>query len=219
VAKAAVLPKAHPDYPGLSVPGAVTVVVVPDGQPAARPARPAGPQPTQDLLDRVYRELDALRPLGTELFVAPPRYAAIEVRVRIDRVEGVSDSQARDGVEKAVEQYLSPVPQPPPRPAPALPAPAGRPPSGGPKRKPPEFPRGWPFDEPFIPSRLYGIVLAATDDDGRPLVRSVTDLAFTVNGQKGDIRTPYNFGPGELPVGRAEVEVQLPRTSGEERPE
>lgn len=216
VAKAAVLPLAHPDYPGLTVPGAVTVVVVPDDPPEGRDGRPAGPQPTQDLLDRVYRDLDAVRPLGTELFVAPPRYRPVEVRARVEPADGVAESQARDAVRKAVEDYLAPVRRPDPKPAPALPAPAGQAPAGRPAPKPPEHPRGWPFGQEFIPSRLYPVILGAAGDDGRPLVRSA-EFEFTIGGEPGDMSRPYRFDADELPVGQAEVDVTPPRTTDEDR--
>jgi predicted phage baseplate assembly protein len=213
VAKATAIPHTHPDYPGLRVPGAVTLVAVPTDSPLDQNDRPVGPQPTQALLDRVYRELYAVCPLGTELFVAPPRYRKIEVEVRVDAANSVSEAEARDGVRQAIERYLSPVPVPRPRPAPTLPTPASRPPVGPPAVKPPVFPQGWPFNEPFVPSRLYAVILDATTDDGRPLARSVTALDFTVGVEKGELDKTYTFDADELPVGRAEVRVGLPGVS------
>ena len=43
--EATVVPRRHPDYPEFDVPGAVTVVIVPEDLSPK-------PQPTQDLLDR-----------------------------------------------------------------------------------------------------------------------------------------------------------------------
>ncbi len=54
VAKAAVLERRHPHYPGADIPGAVTVAVVPDGMPA-------GSYPSPALIEHVARELGRLR--------------------------------------------------------------------------------------------------------------------------------------------------------------
>ena len=55
VAKASVLPLHHPHYPAMEVPGAVTVVVVPDQIPLG-PDENQRPIPTQDLLERTFQD-------------------------------------------------------------------------------------------------------------------------------------------------------------------
>jgi predicted phage baseplate assembly protein len=76
VKQAVALPARHPDYPGITVPGAVTVIVVPDStdQP---------PQPSAELLARICRALDKVRLLTTEVYVAAPGFVEIRVEARL----------------------------------------------------------------------------------------------------------------------------------------
>lgn len=213
VAKATALERRHPDYPGLDVPGTVTVVVVPD---AVAPAEDGAPQvartpmPTQELLDRVARTLGRLRTVGCELFVTGPRYRTIEVRARVVAADGVSDGAARDGVRKAVEDFLAPVPRPVPKAPTAVPAPAD---AARPVKKPARrYPFGWPFREPFYPSQLYGVVLDAADDAGARFVRNVLGITVAVDGVRCDIGTPVRFDHDDwadaLPACVAVVEAE-----------
>jgi hypothetical protein len=78
IARAHAIPLYHPDFPGHAVPGAVSVIVVPqlDGPT---------PLPSAHTLERVCAHLGEHRTLTTELFVLPPRYrevsAAVEIRL------------------------------------------------------------------------------------------------------------------------------------------
>lgn len=64
-ARAYALPRVHPSYPGVEVPGSVTVLVVPDAPGAA-------PMPTQTTLTNIARALDVERLITTEVHVGPP---------------------------------------------------------------------------------------------------------------------------------------------------
>ncbi len=77
VARAHALPLAHPSYPDVAVPGAVTVLVVPD-------APGPSPTPAPATLAAVCAWLDAHRLITTEVFATAPRYR--EVRVVADLV-------------------------------------------------------------------------------------------------------------------------------------
>jgi predicted phage baseplate assembly protein len=71
VARVAVLPGFHPDYPCWDALGVVTVVVVPRcGNP---------PRPSSDFLAFVERRLRRRRPLTTELHVVGPTYVRVDV--------------------------------------------------------------------------------------------------------------------------------------------
>jgi predicted phage baseplate assembly protein len=62
----------HPDYPGVTVPGAVTVMIIPDS--TDRP-----PKPSAELLTSVGRAIDRVRLITTEVYVASAAF--IEIRV------------------------------------------------------------------------------------------------------------------------------------------
>src|SRR6185369_6125193 len=79
----------HPDHPCRQVPGAVTVFIVPQ-VPREEPdeelresAFVAAPVPDPGALQAVRARLDAARLVTTELFVAPPRYRPVSLRVTV----------------------------------------------------------------------------------------------------------------------------------------
>lgn len=96
VARAKALPLHHPDFPGVEVPGVVSVIVVP-GVP--------GPAPTPNAatLRSVCKYLDARRLLTTEVHVLAPRYRVI--RVQADLV--VEDTADLAAVQRAAAQSLT----------------------------------------------------------------------------------------------------------------
>src|SRR5206468_1114811 len=65
IARAKALPLRHPDFPGVEVPGVVSVIVVPDVPVPA-------PIPNAATLRSVCAYLDARRLLTTEVYVVPP---------------------------------------------------------------------------------------------------------------------------------------------------
>jgi predicted phage baseplate assembly protein len=101
VARARALPLTHPDHRGVAVPGSVTVVVVPAADEAA-------PRPSPDLLDAVYRHLDAVRPVATELHVVGPRYRRLRVVCRVEAEPAASFDTVALAVAAAVDAALSP---------------------------------------------------------------------------------------------------------------
>ena len=102
VGRARALPLAHPQFPGVQVPGAVTVIVVPDSD-----ARP--PVPSEALLRTVCEALDRRRLLGTELFVVAPRYVSVSVSAQVVVRDDASPAAVREGVESAITGYLDPL--------------------------------------------------------------------------------------------------------------
>jgi hypothetical protein len=76
VRQARAIASRHPDYPGVDVPGAVTVVIVPDS--TDRP-----PKPSAELIESVCRALDKLRLLTTEVYVSAPTFVEIRVEARL----------------------------------------------------------------------------------------------------------------------------------------
>ncbi|MFC4158640.1 putative baseplate assembly protein [Chitinimonas lacunae] len=79
VARARALPLYHPAFPAVAVPGAVSVLVVPQASDPLRPLDDPAPQPTEGLLRQVCAELDARRLATTELYVIAPSYRLLRL--------------------------------------------------------------------------------------------------------------------------------------------
>ena len=96
---------ASPDFPGVSVPGAVTVVIVPVATAAGDM-----PVPAQELKEAVARHLDAMRPVTAEVYVDGPVYRQVQVTARIEIVPSASPDQVSLAIMGALNEYLSPLP-------------------------------------------------------------------------------------------------------------
>jgi predicted phage baseplate assembly protein len=102
VKRAEVLPLAHPGFPGVKVPGAVSVIVVPDSKAAA-------PMPSDALLGAICRQLDEHRLLTTELFVVAPRYVPVSIDAEVVAEDAADPGKVRQDVEEAIAKYLHPL--------------------------------------------------------------------------------------------------------------
>jgi predicted phage baseplate assembly protein len=101
VANATALANTHPDFPGTSVPGAVTVVIVPDtgGTP---------PLLSSDLIASVCSRLEPHRLITTEVYVKGPDYREIRVEAFVQAQPASSfDSIARN-IKKGLDALLNP---------------------------------------------------------------------------------------------------------------
>jgi predicted phage baseplate assembly protein len=96
------LPLFHPDFPGVEVPGVVTLIVVPD---EAGPA----PLPGEGLLRAVCSCLDRHRLLTTELHVAPPAYLPIRVTAGIVAPPGADTAELREAAVAALDGFFHPL--------------------------------------------------------------------------------------------------------------
>ena len=103
VAQALTLPCFDPEHPGVDVPGAVTVVVLPDSTWASCPWLP---KPSDALLDEVYHQLMPRRMVTTELIVVAPRFheLKIEISVWVDPEVGVEIAirELRQAIDEAL---------------------------------------------------------------------------------------------------------------------
>ena len=91
----------HPDYPGVEVPGAVTVLVVADSD-----QRP--PSPSAELIRSICKAFEAVRLITTEVYVAAPTFLEIRVEARIFAApESAFDRVASDARAK-LDDFLSP---------------------------------------------------------------------------------------------------------------
>jgi predicted phage baseplate assembly protein len=101
VKRAKALPLAHPQFPGIKVPGAISVIVVPDAEDEV-----VAPTPSDGLLRLVCAYLDARRLLTTEVYVVAPRYVTVEIDVQIVVRDEVDPGAVREEVEKKLGDYF-----------------------------------------------------------------------------------------------------------------
>ncbi|MFI7124739.1 hypothetical protein ACIBQ1_03545 [Nonomuraea sp. NPDC050153] len=103
IARADVAVGLHPATPCDSVPGAVTVVIVP-GVPAGVPA----PMPDPGAVAAVTAALEAARLICTEIFVRGPRYRPVELAVAL--ASAVADPAGlRERLTQGLGRYLDPL--------------------------------------------------------------------------------------------------------------
>jgi hypothetical protein len=137
-APGALIERAHaaagytPKFPGASIPGVVTVFIVP-------PLTDAGPpMPTGEALRAVVNELSQNHALiGIEIIASAPRYERIRTEVRILLKDGSAPDQTVTAVEDFLNRYLHPL-------------------TGGADGD------GWPFGGPIIHSDLLKRLAAVT---------------------------------------------------------
>jgi predicted phage baseplate assembly protein len=101
VARAKALPLAHPQFPDVKVPGAITVIVVPDADKSV-----AAPMPSDGLLRQVCAYLDSRRLLTTEVYVTAPRYVVVEVDAEIVVTDDADPGAVREAVEAVLGDYF-----------------------------------------------------------------------------------------------------------------
>ncbi len=101
VAEATAVPLAHPDHPGVEVPGAVTVVVVPDHDDYP-------PRASDELIAHVCRGLESFRLLTTEVYVKGAEFQSIQVVARVSAPPHASGDAVARGVARALDEFLSP---------------------------------------------------------------------------------------------------------------
>jgi len=102
VGRAFAMPLFHPGFPGVKVPGAVTVIVVPD-------ADVPNPMPSDGTIRTVCAYLNQRRLLTTELFVIPPTYQRVEVQVQVIAQNSADLAQVQQTVEQALLRYFHPL--------------------------------------------------------------------------------------------------------------
>jgi hypothetical protein len=134
VARACAVPLAHPDFPEISVPGAVSVLVV----PMVTQPGDALPLPTPALKEAVALHLDGMRPITAEVYVDSPHYREVQVTARIEIQPYASPDAIGDAVRAALTQFLSPLPV---------------------RRDDGSFSTPRSFGEDFYPTSLYRVIL------------------------------------------------------------
>jgi predicted phage baseplate assembly protein len=102
VRRAKALPLYHPDFPGVPVPGVVSVIVVPDGDDPA-------PVPSDITLRAVCAYLNAHRLVTNELYVLPPRYRQVQVRAEIVVRPEADLAEVNRALAARLVEYLDPL--------------------------------------------------------------------------------------------------------------
>jgi predicted phage baseplate assembly protein len=102
VKRAKALPEYHPQFPDVRVPGAVSVIVVPDSDDEA-------PVPSEGLLRTVCACLDARRTLTAELFVMKPHYQQVHVSVDIVVSDDADLTEVAERVDLGLRNYFHPL--------------------------------------------------------------------------------------------------------------
>jgi predicted phage baseplate assembly protein len=161
VRRAKALPLFHPDFPGVKVPGTVSVIVVPDAQDTE-----TQPTPSEGTLRTVCAYLDARRVLTTELFVLKPSYQQVRIRADIVARDNADVAEVHDTIVQKLVDYFH-----------AL--------RGG------EDGQGWPFGGTIHYSRVYqhvfgvsgvdsiaSLVIVLNDEE----MKECTDVPIAANG-------------------------------------
>jgi predicted phage baseplate assembly protein len=102
IAKATAIPLMHPDHLGVEVPGAITIVVVPDSEDVP-------PQPSQAQLEQVCRYLEPRRLLTTELYVKGPEYQKIRVMAHVSAQPYAAFDDVARRVKDELNAFLDPL--------------------------------------------------------------------------------------------------------------
>jgi predicted phage baseplate assembly protein len=102
IARAKALPLVNPNFPGIQVPGSVTVVIVPN---VVSPR----PMPSPGLLRTVCAYLDQRRVITTELYVAAPTYVSVGIAIEVVAQADADVAQVQQAVETAIGTFLDPL--------------------------------------------------------------------------------------------------------------
>jgi hypothetical protein len=141
VARAKVVANFNPQLPQLSLPGEVTVVVVPQpAPPAAFPQSPP-PTPSDGFRSTVLNHLDTRRLVTTNIHVIGPRYVPVAVRCRVFLKKGAAEKETSESIKKRLDEFLDPI-------------------RGGPERH-----TGWPFGRSVFPSEIHQQLARVTGVD------------------------------------------------------
>jgi predicted phage baseplate assembly protein len=105
VRRAHALPLYHPQFPGVEVPGVVTVIVVPEVDETVN----WPPMPSESTLKAVCAYLNQRRLLTTEVIVAPPKYVQVAVEATVILHGAADPAEVKTKVEAALNRFLHPL--------------------------------------------------------------------------------------------------------------
>lgn len=136
VARAKVMANFNSNLKCLTLPGEVTVVVVPQPAPRAASAKRTDskatpPDPSKGFLSTVRNHLETRRLVTTNIHVIGPQYVPVIVRCRVFLKKGASAKDTLESIGKTLDEFLDPI-------------------HGGPERN-----AGWPFGRSIFPSEIH----------------------------------------------------------------
>jgi predicted phage baseplate assembly protein len=102
IKRAKALPLHHPSFPGVKVPGVVTVVVVPDSDEE-------NPTPSEGTIRTVCAYLKDRRLLTTELYVVKPTYKKVEISGNVIVSDEADIAEVKSKIEKTLLEYFHPL--------------------------------------------------------------------------------------------------------------
>lgn len=130
VARVQVLPLFHPQFATIAMPGAVTLVVVPDILPDSTNRTP---QPSEGFRKTVRQHLEQKRLATTDLHVIPPQYIKVSVQAKVRVGARMRREEVKREILEALRHFLDPL-------------------QGGPEKK------GWPFGREVFKSEIYQVI-------------------------------------------------------------
>jgi len=102
IARAFTIPLANPNFPGVKVPGSITVIVVPNTPDPA-------PMPSDGTLRTVCAYLNQRRLLTCELYVVPPVYQKVLAQVSVIAEDSADLAEVTQAVINALLAYFHPL--------------------------------------------------------------------------------------------------------------
>jgi predicted phage baseplate assembly protein len=102
IKRAKALPLFHPAFPGIKVPGVVTVIVVPDSEAP-------NPLPSEGTLRTVCAYLNQRRLLTTELYVIAPTYRQVHIEAEVIAANNADLGEVKTGIERSLLDYFHPL--------------------------------------------------------------------------------------------------------------
>jgi predicted phage baseplate assembly protein len=178
----------HPDFPCTTIPGVVTVFVVPFAPRAQLGLFGqsddfiAAPEPDPGALAAASKRMEGARLLGTQVYVLAPKYRKVRLGVQATTASGISATlQAK--MRGQLQEFLDPL-------------------SGG------DDGAGWPFGGPLRPTALLREAQETLGDAG-----SVLSVSIQLEGmQTPESCNDVALGAYELPV-LTKVEFQIQKTA------
>ncbi len=107
IARAKAFPLLHPQFPSVPVPGAISVVIVPNARRVS--GQTFRPTPSDGLMRAVCAWLDQRRLLTSEVFVLAPSYQEVVVTASIVARGDADTASVHEGAAAALADYFDPI--------------------------------------------------------------------------------------------------------------
>jgi Baseplate J-like protein len=102
VRRAHALPLFHPQFPDTPIPGAITVIIIPE-------SKSPKPIPSEGTMQTVCAYLNRHRLLTTEVFIAPPKYVQVKVEATVLARPSANPAAVKTHIEMVLNTYLHPL--------------------------------------------------------------------------------------------------------------